>query len=76
MTDPYPLSVVLMLLRERYGEDVNIAGDKCNSDEMDRTMEFTNLGGEKTELRWIVLSSTDHASKKKTFLLAVRENSS
>lgn len=71
-----PLSVILMLLRERYGEDVNITSDKCNSDEMDRTMEFTNLRGGKTELRWIVLSSTNHAPKKKTFLLAVRENRS
>ncbi|OLC89072.1 MAG: hypothetical protein AUI86_02005 [Gemmatimonadetes bacterium 13_1_40CM_3_66_12] len=69
-----PLSVLLMLLRERYGEDVSILSEECTSAEMDRTMEFTNLREEKTQLRWKVLSPADRASRTKRFLLAVRDH--
>ncbi len=65
------LSVVLMLLRERYGEDVNIVSEQFSAVEMDRTMEFINLQREVTTLRWKVLSSSNPASLQKTFLLAV-----
>ena len=67
--DGRPLREVLMMLRERYGEDVDVTRDECGLDSLDRTMEFTNLRGEKTRLRWIVLAASDRTARD--FLLAI-----
>lgn len=66
-----PLSVVLMLLRERFGEDVNILSEDWSEAGMDRTMAFTNLAREQTTMRWKVLPCADTSSKQKIFLLGV-----
>jgi radical SAM protein with 4Fe4S-binding SPASM domain len=67
------LSSFLMRLRERYGEDVNITAEECTAAHMDRTMEFTNLLGERTQLRWIAISRESARSGRKPLLLAVRQ---
>ena len=68
--DGRPLSDVLMLLRERFGEDVDVTHEECGPDKLDRTMEFTDRRGEKTRLRWIALAPADRTSGDKDLLLA------
>ena len=67
------LSIVLMLLRERYGEDVDVLSEEWSGATMDRTMMFTNLERKRTEMRWHVLPDAGEASSRRLLLLATRE---
>ncbi len=66
------LSELLMSLREKYGADVEVLSDSYDGRSLDRTVRFTDLENQSTELRWIALQDMNVEKPRYTLLASTR----